>query len=57
MPTTTDTGAPGPLRGSDVLEVLDALVAAGPADDASVAEATGLPRATAADALAALRAS
>ncbi|MFE5292679.1 ROK family protein [Isoptericola sp. NPDC056618] len=57
MPTTTDTGAPGPLRGSDVLEVLDALVADGPADDASVAEATGLPRPTAADALAALRAS
>lgn len=57
MPTTPDTGTPGPLRGSDVLDVLDALVAAGPADEASAAEATGLPRETVADALAALRAS
>ncbi|MFE5340143.1 ROK family protein [Isoptericola sp. NPDC056578] len=57
MPTTPDTGTPGPLRGSDVLEVLDALVTHGPADEASAAEATGLPRPTVAAALAALRAS
>ena len=57
MPTTPDTGTPGPLRGSDVLDVLDALVADGPADEASAAEATGLPRETVAEALVALRAS
>ncbi|MEL7978312.1 ROK family protein [Isoptericola sp. F-RaC21] len=57
MRTTPDTGTPGPLRGSDVLEVLDTLVSDGPGDEASAAAATGLPRATVADALAALRAS
>jgi len=55
--TTTDTGTPGPLRGSDVLEVIDTLLSGGPADEAAVAEATRLPRATAAHALSALRAS